>query len=117
MFLNRLAGLFRRSSADKREEKCFCLRDACTEETRKYHGDIRIGRGANNDLNVPDPLAAQRHARILLHEGKWQLMDTHSTNGTLLNGKSIPAGQPCPLSDGDTITFAPSAVFTFRAKA
>ena len=58
------------------------------------------------DLDSDDPEAkvSRRHARITFSDGKYQLEDLGSTNGTFINrGKRLSANDRQPLNDGDEI--------------
>jgi hypothetical protein len=62
-----------------------------------------IGRLPDNDVVVRDECVSRRHCAILIHSSlKCELHDVASKNGTLLNGKKIPA--PSVIQSGDTIT-------------
>ncbi|HUR81805.1 MAG TPA: trypsin-like peptidase domain-containing protein [Thermoanaerobaculia bacterium] len=67
---------------------------------------IVVGRHQETDLRF-DPKSdldvSGRHAEIRGTEGKYELYDKESTNGTYLNSKKITGS--APLKDGDTITF------------
>lgn len=67
---------------------------------------IVVGRHQETDLRF-DPKAdldvSGKHAEIRGTEGKYDLIDKGSTNGTYLNSKKITG--TVPLKDGDTITF------------
>lgn len=58
-----------------------------TEEFGK--STIFIGRSQENDLVLPVPSVSKRHARLLIKDGRYVLMDLGSTNGTFVNGKQI----------------------------
>jgi pSer/pThr/pTyr-binding forkhead associated (FHA) protein len=62
--------------------------------------DVTIGREKDNTIVVPSESASRRHARIFSSGGSHVLVDLESTNGTLLNGKTI-AEQT--LRNGDVI--------------
>ncbi len=69
-------------------------------------GSITIGRGAGNDLVLPDPdrVISNRHCVIEDHNGNVVIIDL-STNGTFLNYSKIPLGNiPTPLNDGDVLS-------------
>jgi len=76
---------------------------------------IRIGRGADCDVRFNaqmDTKVSTHHAEIRFDGGSYQLVDTGSSNGTLLNGKRIT--KPMKLRDGDRIVFGaggPEATF------
>jgi hypothetical protein len=74
----------------------------------------RIGRRSPNnvvdiDLSPYDNerLISRNHAEIVFdtRQQVYTITDLQSYNGTLLNGKIIPARQPQRLSDGDQLTF------------
>jgi hypothetical protein len=48
-----------------------------------------IGRDADVQVPLKDPLVSRQHAAILFHEGNFVLKDLDSTNGTQMNGASI----------------------------
>ena len=66
---------------------------------------VRIGRGAGADLrfdDAQDPVVSTHHAQILFEHGAYFLVDTGSTNGTLLNGRKITKQE---LKAGDRVRF------------
>lgn len=65
---------------------------------------ITIGRDADNDVVVDNKLASRHHALIQKIKDTYFLKDEGSTNGTLLNGTSIPKDKYVKLSPGDRIT-------------
>ncbi len=50
---------------------------------------ITIGRGPDNTLQIDDPSVSSRHAQLLLIDGRYQLKDLDSTNGTRVNSEAI----------------------------
>ncbi len=46
-----------------------------------------IGRGESCDVLLADPVSSRFHAVIYFEDGNWQLRDTGSRNGTLVNGQ------------------------------
>lgn len=48
-----------------------------------------IGRDADAEVPLKDPMVSRRHVAILYHEGGFVLKDLESTNGTLMNGTVI----------------------------
>ena len=62
-----------------------------------------IGRSKTNQIIVADPKVSKYHAIVFLENGKFYIKDTDSTNGTLVNSKSIPAGVKVQLNSGDKI--------------
>lgn len=67
---------------------------------------LTVGRGAENDLVLPDPekTLSKRHCAIEDHNGNIIVVDM-STNGTFLNYGKLPLGNVAtPLNDGDILT-------------
>ena len=66
-----------------------------------------LGRSADNDLVVPEPLASRHHARLEARAGRWYLIDLDSANGTLLNRQRLSGEQALNAGDliaiGDTV--------------
>ncbi|MFW5692458.1 MAG: FHA domain-containing protein [Chloroflexota bacterium] len=46
---------------------------------------------------------SRRHAAFRLHNGRLELTDLGSRNGTVLNGRRLTAHQPEPVIDGDDL--------------
>ena len=59
-----------------------------------YYPDVEI------DL---DDAVSRRHAEIIRRDGTYSIVDTGSTNGTLLNGETLLAHEERPLAHGDRI--------------
>ena len=66
-------------------------------------GEVRIGRGPDNDLIVARPSVSGRHAVIRWVDGSWILRDA-SKHGTLVNGQLVK-GASARLAVGDVLTF------------
>src|SRR5690606_27315446 len=58
-----------------------------------------IGRG-RVDLRLPDDLVSVEHAEVLARDGRFELRDLDSTNGTYLNGARVARAT---LSEGDIV--------------
>ncbi len=85
------------------------------ERAQLSGGTLTLGRGAENDLVLPDPerRLSKRHCVIEERNGVYVLVDI-STNGTFLNfGGEAVAGESPPLGDGDIITLGP---YEFRVE-
>lgn len=63
---------------------------------------VRIGRTADNDLQIDDPSVSSHHGEILFRDGVYVLRDLGSTNGTTLNDAPVTESQ---ISEGDRIVF------------
>ncbi|HLV98770.1 MAG TPA: FHA domain-containing protein [Ktedonobacterales bacterium] len=65
---------------------------------------LTIGRSRQNRLAFTHRQISARHAEIHpLGNGRFQMIDVGSTNGTSVNGLRLTAGTPYPLGDGDTL--------------
>ena len=68
---------------------------------------ITLGRAPDNDVVVPDVSISRFHAFV--KEGgasRWLMQDAGSTNGTTVNGRSVPRqghGPPSELASGDDV--------------
>jgi hypothetical protein len=63
---------------------------------------VRIGRYSNNDIILDHPTVSAYHAEITLRpDGRHELVDRESRNGTRINGNPI---RSAVLRDGDQIT-------------
>lgn len=63
---------------------------------------VQIGRYDNNDLMLDHPTVSAYHAEVILRpDGKYELLDRDSRNGTRINGTIVRAAV---LKHGDQIT-------------
>ncbi len=69
---------------------------------------ISVGRDRPDvDVNITDNLhVGHMHAKLLQENGRYSLIDMHSSNHTFLNQKQIEPQKPQPLQNGDLIAFA-----------
>lgn len=89
------------AAADTVAEEVLMLAVAGTlEAVTVTHLPFSIGRGADNDLVLPDPAVSRRHASLQREAGDFILRDLHSRNGTRLNGQLV---QAVPLRQDDEI--------------
>jgi uncharacterized protein YegL len=62
---------------------------------------IRIGRGGDNDICLPNDSISSHHAEIHMRRDRsFFIVDLNSTNGVLINGKKVTQQE---LQDGDLI--------------
>jgi hypothetical protein len=77
---------------------------------------VTLGRARNNDIAVPDLSVSRFHAFLKRDAaGGYQIQDAGSTNGTTVNGASVPArgaGPAVPLKAGDSVRLG-QVDFTF----
>jgi two-component system, NtrC family, response regulator HydG len=70
----------------------------------------RIGRGTECTVMLNDPLCSRVHAVARLENGRWQIRDAESRNGTYVNGQRIDEAL---LDNGHTVRIG-SAEFVFE---
>ena len=85
---------------------------------------MRIGRrSATRELKPEidlaeqpvDPGVSRLHAVLVAApDGTWSILDPGSANGTLLNGREIPAGKEIPLHEGDRINLGAWTVISLH---
>ncbi len=77
-------------------------------------GGTRLGRAADNTVQLPDPSISRYHAFLGAdEEGMVRLNDMGSTNGTFLNGRRLPENTPVRVADGDRLQFGATVVVKF----
>ncbi|HEY7350868.1 MAG TPA: FHA domain-containing protein [Ktedonobacterales bacterium] len=68
------------------------------------HDVLTIGRSRQNRLVFTHSQVSSKHAEIQpLGDGRYQVVDVGSSNGTLVNGLRLSGGTPHVLSEGDTL--------------
>lgn len=89
---------------DAAAERVACLVDMASSRTYELAGThMTIGRESGNDIQIADINASRRHAELTLDaSGVWVLADLGSTNGTMVNNRTI-AVQPLALGDRITV--------------
>jgi hypothetical protein len=63
-----------------------------------------IGARPENDIVLRDKFISGQHARLSWDGVSWWLEDLNSKNGTLVDRRPSPPGQPQPLHKGAVIT-------------
>src|SRR4029079_19293566 len=61
--------------------------------------EVTIGRVSGNDIVLPKGNVSKRHTKLTLREGKVEIQDLKSTNGTYVNGKKIVETTPIGATD------------------
>ena len=70
-----------------------------------------LGRSTEAQFQVEDDGISRKHAKVMsLGDGRFQLVDLGSTNGTFLNGLKVSSA---PLNDGDKIQIGSNTVVKF----
>jgi pSer/pThr/pTyr-binding forkhead associated (FHA) protein len=62
-----------------------------------------VGRSEHADIGVMDPLLSRQHFEFFCTNGRWQVRDLNSKNGTHVNGERL-TGEPRDVSDEDILT-------------
>ena len=65
-------------------------------------GQMTLGRDAGNGIILPDASVSGRHALLEQTRQGWRVADLGSTNGTVVNGRTLD-GRPMPLRGGEQI--------------
>ena len=66
---------------------------------------MHIGRGSSCEIMLTDPVCSRFHAVVFFEDDRWQVRDTGSRNGTLVNGQKIDNAQiadQCIVTIGGT---------------
>lgn len=73
-----------------------------------FHDRVSVGRNRNADIHLPFRRISKFHAYFTASAGGAKIMvtDAGSTNGTFINGKRIPTGQPMEIADKVIIHFS-----------
>jgi len=86
--------------------------DGSFEEYQLKPTTTTIGRLDTNDICIPDGAISRYHAKIVLQEEGFVVIDLDSENGVFVNGERVTE---CPLKDGDSLEIGPGTKqFTFR---
>jgi MoxR-like ATPase len=72
--------------------------------------EIVIGREEDCDLPLNDTEVSRHHAKLYCENGKWQLADLDSANGTTLNGKAVTVVE---LHEDDVVSIG-ATIFVFK---
>ncbi len=62
--------------------------------------EVRLGRGSDNDVVLPDFSVSRRHAALRREPGGWFVYDLKSTNGVQVNGVTV---KKAPLRSADRL--------------
>jgi hypothetical protein len=75
-------------------------------EGNPYPDRISIGRARNCDVAIRHPSVSKLHAHFRVRDdGRFELVDLDSQNGTCVNGKPISAHAAEAVSSGDVLLF------------
>lgn len=64
---------------------------------------LTFGRGADCDLTINDGTISERHLVFTKESAGWNVRDSGSRNGTLVNGQKLAPGAPLLLKGGEQL--------------
>ena len=67
------------------------------------HRETTIGRALNNDVVLMDPTVSREHARLVLDQNGWHIINLTAKNIVRVNGKSVPSGSSLPMKPQDVV--------------
>jgi len=67
-------------------------------------GILQIGRSEDADIRIESEAVSRLHAKLIFINGRCQIADLGSHNGTLVNGERIEGS--CSLASGDVVAIA-----------
>ena len=77
--------------------------------------EVRIGRGTNNDIVIPEMEISREHARLYIQSGSYVIEDLGSTNGTYIDGQRLIG--PHLLRSGETVGLGENVSLIFETIA
>lgn len=72
--------------------------------------EMIIGRDPSADISIPDQSISRKHAKVTQEGAVVKIEDLGSSNGTVINGKKLNAGQVSKLAKEDMIKLGNSIV-------
>jgi pSer/pThr/pTyr-binding forkhead associated (FHA) protein len=80
-------------------------------------GVLSIGRAADANMLIDDPLVSRIHARLsVLPDERVIVEDMHSTNGLFINGMRL-ARPTAALSEGDRLLIGTTEISVFSTRS
>jgi RsiW-degrading membrane proteinase PrsW (M82 family) len=65
--------------------------------------DTTIGRALNNDVVLMDPTVSREHARLVLDNTGWHIINLTANNIVRVNGQQVPGGSSLPMQPQDVL--------------
>jgi RsiW-degrading membrane proteinase PrsW (M82 family)/pSer/pThr/pTyr-binding forkhead associated (FHA) protein len=65
--------------------------------------ETTIGRALNNDIILMDPTVSREHARLVLDDHGWHVINLTSQNIVRVNGHPVPSGVSLPMQPQDIL--------------
>lgn len=67
------------------------------------HRETAIGRALNNDIILMDPTVSREHARLVLNQEGWHIINLTVKNVVRVNGRPVPSGSSLPMKPQDVL--------------
>ncbi|HKF39128.1 MAG TPA: PrsW family glutamic-type intramembrane protease, partial [Ktedonobacteraceae bacterium] len=67
------------------------------------HRETAIGRALNNDIILMDPTVSREHARLVLSQDGWHVINLTVKNVVRVNGRPVPSGSSLPMKPQDIL--------------
>lgn len=80
-------------------------------------GALKVGRAADNELVVSDPMVSRLHARLELVGSDWSLVPLSETKKTTVEGREIARGTSVRLQSGQVLELGGVKVTFYGAAA
>jgi pSer/pThr/pTyr-binding forkhead associated (FHA) protein len=81
-----------------------------TDEVDDHLPEIRFGRRAGLEVELPFPALAPIHARLIRRGAGWAVEDLGSGRGTFVDGVALASGLPCAVVAGAVIGIGPLSI-------
>ena len=65
--------------------------------------DTTIGRALNNDIILMDPTVSREHARLVLDQDGWHIINLTAKNVVRVNGRPVPSGSSLSMQPQDIL--------------
>lgn len=79
-------------------------------EVDEHLPEIRIGRRAGLEVELPFPALSPIHARLMRQDVGWAIEDLGSARGTSIDGVALEAGVPRAIAAGAVIALGPISI-------
>jgi transcriptional regulator with GAF, ATPase, and Fis domain len=79
-------------------------------------GELILGRADEADVRIEDASISRRHARLVVAEGRLEIEDLGSSNGTRVRGRALEPGERAEITIGDGIELGDSMIVVRRGR-
>ncbi len=78
---------------------------------------VILGRDESSDIRIKESTVSRKHAVLIKKTDKWYLQDSHSTNGTFLNGNRLESDKAVLLKIEDEIMLGKTVRLIFHSNS